>query len=105
VDERFRLHEPLHTHAAALGITVGQLSRLCRQVLGRSALAVVNQRLLHEAERELAYSTLSIKQLAASLGFEDESYFGRFFRRHAGLTPTQFRQQAHARLTGSCSSV
>ena len=43
-----------------------------------STLDVINARVVHEAQRELVYSSLSIKQVAAELGFDDEAYFGRF---------------------------
>ena len=56
-----------------------------------SALDAINARTIHEAQRELVYSTLSIKQISAELGFEDEGYFGRFFKKHTNLKPTDFR--------------
>lgn len=101
VDEHFRQRWPLARYAAQLNTSVGQLSRLCRAVLGRSALDVLNARTLQEAERDLVYAALSIKQVAALLGFADEAYFGRFFKKHSGQTPTQFRATARKALAGS----
>jgi AraC family transcriptional activator of pobA len=98
VDADFREHLPVEHYAAKLGLTAGHLSRLCREVLGVSSLDVINARVLHEAERELVYSILGIKQIAGLLGFEDEAYFGRFFRKQTGRTPTEFREAAHLRL-------
>jgi len=63
-----------------------------------SSIDVINDRVLHEAQRDLIYTVSSIKQIAASLGFEDEAYFGRFFRKHTGLSPQAYRMQALARL-------
>jgi AraC family transcriptional activator of pobA len=51
---------------------------------------------LLEAQRDLAYTTLSIKQIALGLGFGDAGYFTRFFQRLSGRTPTQWRGQAYA---------
>ncbi|MEQ6289165.1 helix-turn-helix domain-containing protein [Vogesella sp. GCM10023246] len=98
VDEQFRQRQPLDVYARELGITVGQLSRLCREALGMSSLDVINARVIHEAQRDLVYTSKSIKQVAAALGFDDEAYFGRFFRKHTGLTPSAFRTQATAEL-------
>lgn len=98
VEKRFREHAGVDDYAGTLGLSPGQLSRLCREVLGQSALDVVNARVVHEAQRELAYSLLSVKQIAALLGFEDEAYFGRFFRKHTGHKPTEFRAMARQRL-------
>jgi AraC family transcriptional activator of pobA len=62
--------------------------------LGVSSLDVINARIVHEAQRELVYTTSSTKQLAAQLGFSDEAYFSRFFRKHTGLSPRVFRGNA-----------
>ena len=94
VETSFTQHLPMAVYAGKLGITAGQLSRLCREVLGMSSLDVVNARLVHEAQRELIYTGNSVKQLADILGFNDEAYFGRFFRKHTGLTPREFRAKA-----------
>lgn len=94
VDRHFREHWPLQRYADQLGVTAGQLSRRCREALGLSGLDVINARLLHEAQRDLVYTHLPIKQLAAELGFEDDAYFSRFFRKHLGISPTAFRSRA-----------
>lgn len=98
VDRHFSEHLPVEHYAAALGVSAGQLARLCRESLGMSPLDVINARLMHEAQRELVYSTLAVKQIAGFLGFEDEAYFGRFFKKHAGRTPTAFRELARRQL-------
>ena len=100
LDQHFRQHWPVQHYANAMGLTAGQLSRVCREVLGMSSLDVINARLLHEAQRELVYTSSSIKQLAGELGFEDDAYFSRFFKRHTGLSPRGFRAQALAQLAG-----
>lgn len=93
VEAHFRERWSIEHYAADLGLSAGQLSRLCRESLGMSCLAVVNMRILHEAECELVYSTLGIKQIAHKLGFADDAYFGRFFRKRTGVTPTEFRRR------------
>ncbi len=93
VDHRFRDHAALAVYADELGMTVGNLSRLCRDVLGMPASAVIDARLVREAQRDLVYTSDAIKVLAGRLGFEDEVYFSRFFRKHVGLSPVEFRQQ------------
>lgn len=94
VDENYKKHLPITAYAEQLGITPGQLSRLCREVLGGSSLDVINSRLIHEAQRDLVYTSSSSKQLAYVLGFADETYFGRFFKKHTGLSPREFRAKA-----------
>lgn len=98
VDQRFREQRSVEIYARELGMSAGHLGRLCRETLGMSPQDAINARVVHEAQRELVYSSLSVKQVAAVLGFQDEAYFGRFFRKHTGQRPTEFRQMARAHL-------
>ncbi len=98
LDERCRQRVSVESYASEIGVTVGQLTRLCKEVMGMSALEAINSRVLHEAQRELVYSSLNIKQIAGELGFEDEAYFGRFFKKHTGLRPSEFRGAARNQL-------
>lgn len=98
VDARFRTRLTVEACAHELGVTTGQLTRLCREVLGVSSLDVINARIVHEAQRDLVYTSTTIKQLAAALGFEDEAYFSRFFRKQTGQTPKEFRVAALAQV-------
>mgnify|MGYP000081224973 FL=1 len=99
VDAHFRDRRPIEDYADEMGVTPGHLTRLCREVLNVSSQDVVNARILHEAQRELVYSTDGIKQIANLVGFVDEAYFTRFFRKHTGLTPTEFRARALASMS------
>lgn len=100
IDRHFRASKPLAFYARELGISVPQLNRICQRHLGGSALRVIQRRLLHEAERDLAYSSLSVKEIALTLGFADAAYFSRFFSRHCGCSPSEFRAAAWRRLGG-----
>jgi AraC family transcriptional activator of pobA len=104
VDENFKKHLSITDYASQLGITPGQLSRLCREVLGVSSLDIVNARIIHEAQRVLVYTGNSIKQMAYALGFADETYFCRFFRKHTGLSPREFRAKAMATMLNPVSA-
>jgi AraC family transcriptional activator of pobA len=94
VEARFRQQPTLAMLATSLGITPTQLNRVCHQVLGHSALGVLHDRLVLEAQRDLAYTRLAVKQIALALGFADAGYFSRFFLRHTGHTPTAWRALA-----------
>lgn len=94
VEQRFREQPALADCAQALGMSPTQLNRLCQQVLGHSALGVLHGRIALEAQRELTYTTMSVKQIGYGLGFTDAGYFTRFFRRVAGRTPSAWRSAA-----------
>ena len=94
LDRGYRTHKSVAFYAGELGITPTQLNRVCREVLGKSALGAINARLLLEAERDLVYTFIGIKEIARSLGFSDAAYFSRYFSKHKRCTPTRFREQA-----------
>ncbi len=94
VDARFRQQPTLAALAAQIGITPTQLNRACQQVLGHSASLVLHQRLLLEAQRDLAYTAMTVEEIALDLGFCEAGYFTRFFRQRMGSTPGQWRLRA-----------
>ena len=93
VDSQFRQTRRLADYAGALGITQTHLNRISRQVLGTSALGVIERRLALEARRMLLFSTLSIKQIGSHLGYDDPAYFSRFATRMLGRSPSAFRRE------------
>ena len=94
VEARFQHHDPLVAYAGALGVSVPHLSRSCRELLGRSAARVIQDRLMIEARRDLVYTAMSISQISFRLGFTDPAYFSRFFARRAGVSPSDYRAKA-----------
>jgi len=93
VEREYRHHRPIGFYAGTLGITPPHLNRICRSVFGASALKVIERRLVLEAKRYLTFSSLSIKEIAALLGYADAGYFNRMFRRETGIAPGQFRRR------------
>jgi AraC family transcriptional regulator, transcriptional activator of pobA len=98
VAAHFREHRPVEFYAQKLGMTVTQLGRICREEISSSPLAMINEHLVREAQRDLVYSSMSVKQIAHGLGFADIAYFSRYFRKQTGVTPTQFQAEAHKAL-------
>lgn len=97
VERHFRRQPAVAELAEPLGITQTQLNRLCRRHLQCSALAVLHQRVLLEAKRELGYTNLMVRQIADGLGFADPAYFTRFFLRHTGRSPSAWREESGGR--------
>lgn len=77
--------------AAQLCVTPGHLYDVVVAHTGRTPAELLREATLREAQRLLARTSLSCAQVASTLGFEDASYFSRFFRRESGITPTGFR--------------
>lgn len=85
-------HDAGH-YAAELGMTTGTLSRLLTKLTGRSTKQVILDRLILEAVRLLRFSDLSVKEIAARLGFSDQFAFSKAFKRRHGEAPADFRQR------------
>lgn len=81
-------------YAGLLHITPNHLNALCKEMLGIPAGEVIRNRIVLEAKRLLINLSLSIAEIAYTLNFEDNSYFTKFFKKQAGLTPEEFRRQA-----------
>jgi AraC family transcriptional activator of pobA len=86
-------HEAGH-YAAELGVTTGTLSRTLTRLTGRSTKQLITDRVILEAVRLLRFSDLSVKEIAARLGFSDQFAFSKAFKRQRGEAPLDFRERA-----------
>ena len=72
------------------------LSRLFRKYTGITARDYITQTRVRKAEKMLVVTTESVKQIAYSVGFADEYYFMRVFKKQTGMTPKQYRNAYNA---------
>ena len=79
--------------AAALGVTPTHLTRACKAASGRSAHAILQDRVLFEARRMLVETRMPVKRVAESLGYASAAYFTRNFHLRTGQTPSDFRRR------------
>ncbi|MBB3020029.1 AraC family transcriptional activator of pobA [Microvirga lupini] len=91
IEKNYRSHQRVEVYAIRLGLTPPHLNRICREHFGDTALGMIHQRLILEAKRYLTFTTLTAKEIALALGFEDPAYFTRFFKRQTGVSPLAFR--------------
>jgi AraC family transcriptional regulator, transcriptional activator of pobA len=78
-------------YAARMNISVSHLNDTVKNVTGFSATYFIQQQLMGEAQRQLVYTSKSIKEIAFALGFQDYKYFIRLFTKVVALSPSQFR--------------
>lgn len=79
-------------HAQALGVTPTHLTRVCRAETGKTAAALLTERILHAARRYLIETDMTAKDIAQQLGFTSAPYFTRFIQQHTGQPPSALRQ-------------
>lgn len=78
-------------YAAALAISPGHLSRLCRTATGKGSAAYIERAVMEEACRLLAFSQLPVSEIGYRLGFSDPSYFSKRFHRAHATPPSGYR--------------
>ena len=93
LSQHFVEHRNMAFYADCLCITTTYLSRVVRQVSGRTVADYIDQMLLKEATWLLQTTSLNVAQIADGLHFADTTTFARFFKRLKGCTPKEFRQQ------------
>lgn len=92
VEENYTAEHYPKFYADKLAITANYLNFVCRTFAGKKAGEIIRNRIILEAKRLLINSELSISQISFQLGFEDNSYFTKFFKTHARISPSEFRQ-------------
>ena len=88
-----RHHDAGH-YADALAVPPAALSKTLTELTGRSTKELVTDRVMLEASRLLRFSDLTIGEIAHRVGYDDQLYFSRAFKRYTGLAPQPYREQA-----------
>jgi len=86
-------HEARH-YASELGVTTGTLSRTLTRLTGSTTKQLILERVMLEAARLLRFSDLSVKEIAARLGYSDQFAFSHAFKRQRGEAPLDFRNRS-----------
>jgi AraC family transcriptional regulator, transcriptional activator of pobA len=93
VENNFMKVKSVNDYSKMLNITSGHLNDTVHHDTGRTASEIIHERIILEAKRLLYRSEKSVKEIAYSLGYDDPSYFVKFFKSHADETPENFRRQ------------
>jgi AraC family transcriptional regulator, transcriptional activator of pobA len=92
VDQHFATNLTASAYAEKLHITQHHLNFISRQVSGKTATAVIQERSLLEAKRLLTFTDHSVGEIAAQLNYFDSSYFAKLFKAATGQAPAAFRE-------------
>jgi AraC-like DNA-binding protein len=80
-------------YAEKLCMTSGNLSRILKKISGKTAITWISDTLVIESKILLQKPSVNIQKISEELHFADQSTFGKFFKKHTGQTPTEFRNK------------
>ena len=95
VEDNFRQWHKVQEYAAQIHVTPKHLSQTIKHVTGKVAKEHIMDRLLLEAKRLLLHTDMSVKEIAYETGFQEPLHFSGFFKKHAGVSPSKFREEKH----------
>ena len=93
VEQHYLQATPVRDYAAALRVTERRLNEAVRQATGKTASALIQERILLEAKRLLTQSELGVSEVCYRLNFDDPAYFSRFFKKHTASSPLEFKKR------------
>ncbi len=91
IDDCQARERSLAFYAHKLGVSPNHLSYVSAQVLGYSGGRYIDEAIAIRSRSELLFSSKSIAQISDDLGFSNQSFFGKFFKRRFGLSPINYR--------------
>lgn len=91
--ENYRKEHELQFYADSLHVSQTYLSRVIRQVSGKTVNNYIAEALYTDARRLLVFTDLTVKEISEQLGFSDQSSFGKFFKKKSETSPANFRDE------------
>src|SRR5690606_4287782 len=93
LEKHFVTERAAHFYAGQLNLSVRAFSKKVKQQLGKSPSTLIQERVILESKKQLHLTYLSVKEIATKIGFDDEHYFSRYFKKYVGISPSKFREQ------------
>lgn len=94
VETNITSHKQVSQYTDWLHLSSYQLSAITKTLLNKTPSEIINDYIILEAKRQLLATSNQVSQIAYHLGYDDASYFIRFFKKHTGLSPEAFRQNS-----------
>ena len=92
IETHFKAKHTASDYAELLHISPKALAKICKNHFHKTLTDLIAERIVIEAKRELYLTSKSVKEIAWELGYEDEHYFSRFFKRNAEISPQFYRE-------------
>jgi len=95
ISKHFKEKKELSFYAESLLISVKYLSNCVREITKSPPTSFIADALMNEAKIMLLHPNNTVGMIAGELGFSDQYSFGKFFKKHTGLSPMNFRKRNH----------
>ena len=93
VSENLDKNQTIEQYAEKLSISIEFLNQICKEETGFTPKQLQLDVKITEAKRLMLYSSLNTSEIAFKLGFEDNSYFSRIFKKKSNYSPAEFRKK------------
>lgn len=97
IEENYKKGLKVSDYAAILQISCRTLSSLTSRLLDKKPSEMIQERVTAEAKRMLMETNYTINRIGNHLGFDDDSYFVKYFKKQTSISPLDFRKQSSRR--------
>jgi AraC-like DNA-binding protein len=92
VEKNFTKTRDAKAYAADLSISYKHLNDVSKEIVNSTAKSFIDNYVILEAKRMLVSTSLSVKEIAFELGFDEPTNFLKYFKKHTSITPVDFRK-------------
>lgn len=93
LNRHFIRHKKVGFYAAEMHISTKRLNQTTSRIFGKTPKNIIDDRVMLECKRLLVYTSRSVKEVAYLMGFEEPTNFIKYFKKHTGKTPVEFREK------------
>jgi len=93
LESHFKKEKELAFYSDKLNITNNTLSKAVKKEFSKTPTQLINERIILESKKLLHLTYRSVKEIASELGFADEFYFSRYFKKSVGCSPKNYRER------------
>lgn len=93
LEEQFKRLKTVSGYAGQMAVSEKRLNQATAATVGKTPKELIDGRVLLEIKRLLVHTNLSIKEIGYQIGFEEPTNFIKYFRKHEGVTPIEFRER------------
>ena len=95
IDKHYQEPMSVSDIARAVGTSTSYLSRIFKESTGETIIRTINHKRIEKAKIYLKDTDYKVYEVADILGFENVTYFSRFFKKHTGISPKEYKESWH----------